>query len=172
MRRLLIALAVASALAGTVAARVQTPVRGYHFDIFRPPPHAVIEGPVDGRVLLIIAKSNDTPPMNQVGRGLQSQPLFGVDVEGLNPGQSVAIDGTTRGWPVESLRDIPPGDYYAQAVLNVYTTVTRADGYTIKVHLDRGEGQNYRTSPGNLVSDVTRIRIDPRAGGAATVPPV
>jgi len=96
---------------------------------------------------------------------LDAQPMFGVDVNGLKPGQPAIIDASTRGWPVESLRDLPPGDYFVQATLNVYTTVTRADGHTIKVHLDQGEGQNYRTSPGNLVTNVEKVRIDPKAGG-------
>ena len=56
-----------------------------------------------------------------------------------------------------------------QATLNVYTTVTRADGHTIKVHLDQGEGQNYRTSPGNLLSNVEKVRIDPKAGGVVKI---
>jgi hypothetical protein len=56
-----------------------------------------------------------------------------------------------------------------QATLNVYTTVTRADGHTIKVHLDRGEGQDYRRSPGNLVTNVEKVRIDPKAGGVVKI---
>jgi hypothetical protein len=91
--------------------------------------------------------------------------MFGIDVNGLKPGQPAVFDAATRGWPVESLRDIPPGDYFVQATLNVYTTVRRADGHTIKVHLDQGEGQNYRTSPGNLVTNVEKVRIDTKAGG-------
>jgi len=100
---------------------------------------------------------------------VNAQPMFGVDVNGLRPGQPAIFDAGTRGWPVESLRDMPPGDYFVQATFNVYTTVTRADGHTIKVHLDQGEGQNYRTSPGNLVSNVEKVRIDPKAGGVLKV---
>ncbi len=125
--------------------------------------------PVDGRVILAISRRDTPEPRMAQMRGNNAQPMFGVDVNGLKPGQPAVIDAGTRGWPVESLRDIPPGDYFVQATLNVYTTVTRADGHTIKVHLDHWEGQNYRTSPGNLVSSVEKVRIDPRAGGVIKV---
>ena len=100
---------------------------------------------------------------------LDAQPMFGVDVDGLKPGQPAVIDASTRGWPVESLRDIPAGEYFVQATFNVYTTVTRADGHTIKVHLDQGEGQDYRRSPGNLVSSVEKVRIDSSKGGVVKI---
>ena len=125
--------------------------------------------PLDGRVILVISRRDTPPPMNAQMRGNNAQPMFGIDVDGLKPGQPAVFDAGTRGWPVESLRDLPPGDYFAQAVLNVYTTVTRADGHTIKVHLDQGEGQNYRTSPGNLVTNVEKIHIDAKAGGVAKI---
>jgi hypothetical protein len=124
---------------------------------------------LDGRVLLAISRRDTPPPLNAQMTGPGAQPMFGIDVNGLKPGQAAVIDGATRGWPVESLRDLPPGDYFVQAALNVYTTVTRADGHTIKVHLDQWEGQQFRTSPGNLLSHVEKFRIDPKAGGTIKV---
>jgi hypothetical protein len=99
-------------------------------------PAGVDAGPLDGRVLLVIAKTDRSEPRFQVGWGLNTQPIFGVDVEGLRPGEPAVIDGSARGYPVESIAQIPPGDYYVQAVLNVYTTFRRADGHTIKAHMD------------------------------------
>ena len=120
---------------------------------------------VDGRVILVISKREAPEPRLAQMTGPDAQPMFGVEVNGLKPGQPAVFDASTRGWPLESLRDLPPGDYFAQATLNVYTTVTRADGHTIRVHLDQGEGQNYRNSPGNLVTTVEKVRIDPKSGG-------
>ena len=114
--------------------------------------------PLDGRVILTLSRRDTPEPRLAQMSGVNAQPMFGIDVNGLKPGQPAVFDAATRGWPVESLRDIPAGDYFVQATLNVYTTVTRADGHTIKVHLDRWEGQNYRTSPGNLVTNVEKIR--------------
>jgi enterochelin esterase-like enzyme len=127
-------------------------------------PAAVEPNPVDGRVLLIIARSNEQEPRFQVGRGLTSQPIFGVDVDGLRPGQAAVVDATTHGWPLVSLRSIPPGQYWVQAVLNVYTTFHRADGHTIKAHMDQWEGQHWSRSPGNLYSTPQQVTLGPSTG--------
>ena len=141
---------VAVALAGGAVTLESRAAKPFRIEVSFP---ATLETkPLDGRIILVISRRDTPPPINAQMRGNNAQPMFGIDVEGLKPGQTAVFDDGTRGWPVESLRDLPPGDYFAQAVLNVYTTVTRADGHTIKVHLDQGEGQNYRTSPGNLVS--------------------
>ena len=124
---------------------------------------------LDGRVLLIVARTNEREPRFQIGRGLQSQPLFGVDVEGLVPGTPAIIGTTTRGWPLESIAEIPAGDYWVQAVLNVYTTFRRADGHTIKAHLDQWEGQKWNRSPGNLYSEPQRVRIDPASSAPVRI---
>jgi enterochelin esterase-like enzyme len=121
-------------------------------------------GPLDGRLLLIVARGNASEPRFQVGRGLASQPLFGVDVDGLRPGAAIVVDAGTRGWPVESLSQIPAGDYWVQAVFNVYTTFQRVDGHTIKAHMDHWEGQHWNRSPGNLYSEPRQVHVDPAAG--------
>jgi len=136
--------------------------RGLRIEVTYPP--SLEAGPLDGRVLVVISSSEGREPRFQVGRGLSSQPLFGVDVEGLRPDRPAIIDTTTRGWPVESLRGIPAGDYTVQAVLNVYTTFRRADGHTIKAHMDQWEGQRWNTSPGNLMSEPLKVHLDPGGG--------
>ncbi len=122
-------------------------------------PASVEPNPVDGRVLVILANTNEPEPRFQVGRGLSSQPIFGIDVDGLRPGQAAILDGDTHGWPVASLREIPAGHYWVQAVLNVYTTFHRADGHTIKAHMDQWEGQHWNRSPGNLYSTPQQVTI-------------
>ena len=93
-----------------------------------------------------------------------SAPFFGVDVEDIAAGQSVVVDGTAAGFPPRSLRDIPAGDYYVQAVLNVYTRFERSDGHVIWAHLDQWEGQHWNQSPGNMVSAVKQVHLDPAEG--------
>src|SRR2546425_1922794 len=78
--------------------------------------------------------------------------------------RSAVIDGSTLGYPVASLTDIPAGDYRVQALLSVYTEFHRADGHTLWLHDDQWEGQQFNKSPGNLVSEVERVHLDPRAG--------
>ena len=67
------------------------------------------------------------------------------------------------GYPVRTLADVPPGDYYVQALLNIYETFHRADGKTIKLAPDRGEGQHWNLAPGNLYTKPVKIHIGPGA---------
>lgn len=117
---------------------------------------------VTGRVYVMIARSGDREPRLQIGR--TGQPFFGRDVTGLAPGESAIIDETDLGWPPESLRDIPAGVYSVQGFVNLYSEFRRADGHVLWMHDDQWEGQHFNISPGNLYSDVQRVRLDPDAG--------
>jgi len=125
-------------------------------------PAEVSSEPLTGRMFLAIAADGEREPRQQVGR--YGVPLYGVDFENLPPGTPVVIDAGTLGWPIESLSDFPPGEYYVQAVLNKYTRFERADGHTVWMHNDQWEGQNWRRSPGNVISAVQQMRIDPADG--------
>jgi hypothetical protein len=126
-------------------------------------PETVSEAPIDGRVILILAADEETEPRFQVGAGLSAAQVFGVDVEGLSPGEAALIDAGVFGFPKESLAEVPPGEYSVQAVLHEYQTFDLATGHTVKLPMDRGEGQHWNRAPGNLYSTPRRIRIDPAA---------
>ena len=121
-------------------------------------------GPITGRVFVIISKSNRTEPRLQAGSYNASVPFYGLDVNAFKAGENAVIDAGVLGYPVESLSQLPAGEYYVQALLNVYTQVKRKDGHTIWVHMDQWEGQQWNRSPGNLVSEVQRVQFDPAAG--------
>lgn len=127
-------------------------------------PSALDQGPITGRVFVVISKSGQGEPRNQAGGYGQSVPFFGIDVDALKSGQSVVVDASVLGYPLKNLNEIPAGDYYVQAVINVYTEVHRKDGHTIWVHMDQWEGQQWNRSPGNLLSDVQKVHLDPVAG--------
>lgn len=124
--------------------------------------------PVTGRVILVVARDSAPEPRFRAGSYGGTQPFYGVDVSNLAPGAAVAIDSAAASYPV-SLTQLPAGDYYVQAVLNVYTEFHRADGHTIWAHMDQWEGQQWNRSPGNLVSDVRRVHIDPAAPSAIQI---
>src|SRR6185503_8467525 len=123
--------------------------------------------PLDGRVLLFITDDGKTEPKSQSDqyRASSTRPIFGVDVDAVAPGHDVMIDNTVVGWPARSLRDIPAGEYYVQALLNRYETFRRSDGHTVKMPMDQGEGQHWDTKPGNFYSQPVKMRLDPAAGG-------
>ena len=119
---------------------------------------------LDGRVLLAISSDDKREPRFQIEeQEAKSQQLFGVDVDALKPGAAVVIDGSVLGYPVRSLDQLPAGDYYVQAVLNVYSTFTRADGHAVKLPPDQGEGQQWNRKPGNLYSKPVKMHVDPPA---------
>lgn len=132
-------------------------------------PASANAGPITGRAFLFVARTNKTEPRQQSGPDRGSEPFFGVDVEALPPGKAVTIDPSTLGFPLASLKQLPPGDYYVQGLLLPYTRFARSDGHTIWAHMDAGEGQRFNASPGSLVSEVQKVHIDPTKKTAVTI---
>jgi hypothetical protein len=120
--------------------------------------------PLDGRILLVLSTDASDEPRNQINDTPKSQIVFGVTVDGLKPGEPVIVDEKASGYPIRSLKDVPAGDYYVQAVLNRYETFHRADGSVVKLHMDQGEGQHWNISPGNLYSKSRKIALKPGGG--------
>jgi len=130
-------------------------------------PESLSAEPLTGRMFVCFGENDERDPRLQVGRyGVQ---FFGVDFENLAPGETVVIDGSTIGYPVEWLKDVPAGKYYLQAVLNKYTEFKRSDGHTLWMHNDQWEGQNWRRSPGNFISEVIEMDIDPAKSGTIKI---
>jgi len=121
----------------------------------------------DGRLLIMLANNNEREPRFQINEGLKAQLVFGVDVEGMQPGDKIVIDETAFGFPIKSIADIPAGTYYAQALINRYETFNLKTGHTVKLPPDRGEGQQWNRKPGNFYSTPTQVEIDPAR--AATI---
>jgi Putative esterase len=121
-------------------------------------------GAITGRVLVVISKQEKPEPRIQAGGFGETALLFGVDVNALAPDQTATIDDSTLGYPLRSLREIPGGEYYVQALVNIYTEFHRSDGHTIWAHMDQWEGQRFNISPGNLYSEVQKVHLDLAAG--------
>ncbi|HEY6249080.1 MAG TPA: alpha/beta hydrolase-fold protein [Candidatus Angelobacter sp.] len=117
-----------------------------------------------GRVFVAIARANDPEPRLQVGSWRSQTEFLGKDVVQLQPGQATVIDAYSLGYPFKSVRELPPGDYYVQALFNVYTRFTRADNRIIWAHKDQWEGQQFNRSPGNLYSVAQHVHLDPLSG--------
>jgi hypothetical protein len=115
------------------------------------------EEPVDGRLLLLLSSDPSAEPRMQINDSVRTQMVFGMDVEGMRPGQAVAFDEASSGYPIKNLRDVPAGEYSVQVVLHRYETFHRADGHTVKLPMDRGEGQHWNLAPGNFYSTPRKI---------------
>ncbi|MFN2513699.1 MAG: hypothetical protein ABR568_20050 [Pyrinomonadaceae bacterium] len=118
--------------------------------------------PLDGRVLLLVSTDSSREPRFQISEDLTTQQVFGIDVEGLKPSQEAMVTENAFGYPVRSLAQVPRGEYTVQALLHRYETFKRSDGHTVKLPMDRGEGQQWNRAPGNLYSTPRKITIDPQ----------
>ncbi|MDT7811239.1 MAG: hypothetical protein QOJ42_1155, partial [Acidobacteriaceae bacterium] len=127
-------------------------------------PAAAHADPITGRVFVILSRdiahcgpadavaatTEPCEPRMQVSR--IGVPFFGHDLNSLKAGESATIDNSDLGSPLAHLSDIPAGEYYVQAMVNVYSEFHRADGHTVRMHDDQWEGQRWQRSPGNLYS--------------------
>jgi len=100
--------------------------------------------PASGRLFIVIAKSDRPEPRNTIGEaGPNATTIVARDVNDLH---SAVIDHSAAAFPLQSLDQVPPGDYYVQAVL-----ASNRDLKSVG-------------APGNLYSDTQRVHLDPRAG--------
>ncbi|MGO9065485.1 MAG: alpha/beta hydrolase-fold protein [Myxococcaceae bacterium] len=130
-------------------------------------PAALAPGPLDGRLLVLIAVADTPEPRLQldIENSSDATPqVFGVDVNDWKPGSEAVLDADTLGYPMAALGTLPPGEYWVQAVLHRYETFRRADGSVVKLPPDRGEGQQWNKAPGNLVSTPRRVYVNPHTG--------
>jgi hypothetical protein len=137
------------------------------FAISFPPERSA--APLDGRLLLLLSANGDAEPRFQIGDGPTTQLVFGMDVDGLEPGAEAVVDASAFGYPVRSLAELPAGEYHVQALLHRYETFVRSDGHTVKLPMDRGEGQRWNAAPGNLTSAPRKMAIDPRRDGTVHI---
>jgi len=126
-------------------------------------PDSLSKKSLDGRLLLIFSTNFSGEPRNQISDAPATQQIFGVDVDGWQPGTTKMIALNAFGYPIEKISDIPIGDYNIQAVFHIYETFHRKDGHTVKLPMDRGEGQHWNLAPGNLYSAPIRIKFNPKA---------
>jgi hypothetical protein len=147
-RLLFVALLVGAA--GVHALHAQSP----RFEISIDP--ATRATPLTGRLVLALSRTAQPEPRMLVSPA--GPAIFGVDLEQLPAGRAAVIDNTSLGFPMR-LADLPPGDYYAQPVINVYELAKRADGNSIWVHLNDGEQEVFQIAAGNLYGDPQKVHV-------------
>ena len=158
MKRLLLIAVFVLTLFSTKAAVKAPSAANIRFDVSFPA--SVSKDDLDGRLLLLISTNNEQEPRFQISEDLTTQQVFGIDVDGWKPDETKTVDNNAFGYPVRSLSQVKRGEYWVQALLHRYDTFKRADGHTVKLPMDRGEGQQWSRAPGNLYSVPQKIRID------------
>jgi hypothetical protein len=102
-----------AALLATTAPRVEVVV-----------PASIHAEPITGRAFVVFSHDSTPEPRLPAG-GMVSVPFFGQDVDQLAPGTPGVIDERSQGYPLQSMASLRPGDYYAQAIVSVYTRFAR-----------------------------------------------
>ena len=125
----------------------------------------LVPGPLTGRLFLGLSPSADPEPRIAAYNSARQRdgrvPFFAADVADVEPGETMVIDAAADGYPYARLGELPPGDYWVQALLHVYTEYHRQDGHVVWAPQDQWEGQRWAFSPGNLISAPQRVRVDP-----------
>jgi hypothetical protein len=162
---------VVIALLGWLHASAQSPTKGsqspLRFEVSFPQQQS--DQPLDGRLYVMLSTDDKAEPRFEISDNPDTQQFFGVDVDGLAAGKIAVLDATTVGYPTQSLTSIPAGDYYVQALLNLYETYHLANGHTVKLPPEHGEGQQWNRKPGNLYSKPLKMHIDPAQGDAVKI---
>ena len=117
-------------------------------------------GPLDGRLLVMLSTDDNNEPRFQISDGPGTQLIFGLDVEDWSEG-NIEVGTNAYGYPIESLAEVPAGDYQVQVLFHQYETFNRADGHTVKMPMDRGEGQQWNRAPGNRYSTPSQQTFNP-----------
>jgi hypothetical protein len=146
-----IPVAIAAAL---MAASPVVAAQGEHFGVSIAA--ATHPGPVTGRLVVIVSKQQTPEP--RLALSPRGPAVFGIDLNQLAPNQNATVDDSALGYPM-ALAALPPGDYFAQAVVNVFEQVHRSDGHAIWVHMNDGHVDFFNFAPGNLYSDVVPVHI-------------
>jgi hypothetical protein len=108
----------------------------------------LVRGPIDGRLLIVLAGGKEPEPWRFIGTtGMTAPPLLGHDVKGLTPTTPAVVDQSCVIFPIGNLALLPRGDYRVQAVLDVSRDLKLVD------------------APGNLCSDPVTVSMDPARGG-------
>jgi len=140
---------------GRAAWAQQVPARATRFEVTVDP--ATRAAPLTGRLLVVVSKTGQPEPRMQIAP--QGPALFAIDLDQLRAGQSAVVDEKSLAYPL-ALASLPPGEYYVQAIVNVYEQIKRADGKTIWVHFPHeGTQEVMQIAAGNVYSEPQRVRV-------------
>jgi hypothetical protein len=106
----------------------------------------------DGRLLILIGHKKDPEPRFAIDpENVKSSAILGRDVRKWTADAAVVVDANANTFPFERLSQLPKGDYFVQAVLEVNRDFKLID------------------APGNLYSDPKETALDPAAGGVIPI---
>ena len=113
----------------------------------------------DGRLLVLISSSDRSEPRFQINDNDDTGIIIGKDVSNWASETPELVGGNQAIYPLENLKELKAGRYYIQALLHKYDTFELANGHSVQLPMDQGEGQHWNTSPKNIYSTPQWIEI-------------
>ena len=108
--------------------------------------------PASGRLMVVLGRPDGGEPRLMVGRtGIDGVSILARDLAPLPAGKEAVLDDRSILFPLEHLGALRPGTYAVQAILHTNPDL------------------NLPNAPGDLYSPVTRVRLDPAAGGTVAL---
>jgi S-formylglutathione hydrolase FrmB len=102
-----------------------------------------------GRLIVVLSRKEKPEPRFVITQaGVNGPFLLARDVKDWKAGAVITIEQGAASFPRASIFELPDGDYYAQALLYCKSDVRSL------------------TAPGNLYSDVRKVRVNPQEPGA------
>ena len=138
----------------------QQPSSSLTFSVFFP--DSLADKKLNGRLLILLSDDNSKEPRFQISDDLGSQQVFGIDVEEFDPVNPFMVDSKAFGYPIQNMEEFPAGTYQVQALFHVYETFQLSNGKTVRLPMDRGEGQQWNLAPGNLYSTSAEFILNPQ----------
>jgi len=62
--------------------------------------------PLDGRILLLISTDKSSEPRFQISDEPNTGMVFGINIDGLAPGEESVLDASVFGYPLKSIADM------------------------------------------------------------------
>lgn len=123
-------------------ARQASPLR---FEVTVAP--GLISTPVSGRLMVVMGRASQPEPRFTIGQtGLDAAPVLARDLRDLRDGSAEVVDQRAISFPIDSLSQLPAGDYHVQAIFDSNTDLKSVN------------------APGNLYSEARRVHLDPAQG--------
>jgi hypothetical protein len=112
----------------------------------------LIEIPQNGRLFVTVSGKPQPEPRMMIGNtGRDMPPVFARDVNKFSTGSTGTIDSSAVAFPIDSLAELPAGEYYIQALFDSNIDLKSVN------------------SPGNLYSKVLKANLDPKQGGVIKI---
>ena len=112
----------------------------------------LISVPQSGRLFVVLSPKSQPEPRLTIGQtGLDASPVFSRDIQNFAPGVTGAIDEKCAAFPIDSLANLPAGDYFVQALFDSNIDLKSVN------------------APGNLYSTPRKIHLDPTQGATVTI---